>query len=110
MWGGLWHRVEENHSEVTRLNMFFEYGPSWVVSSDRFSADTESTNELTRAQRIIMRAYSQPNYLIKPPDADVPLFLPREGEEDVDSADYRDHVPESLRRRATWVERSGLCR
>lgn len=105
MWGGLWHRVDTNDSDVTRQNVFLEYGPSWLVTSDRLLADPQWAEGLTRERRIIMRAYREQNQCIKPPERDVPLFLPRPGEPDGEPAQYADHVPLALRKRTTWRER-----
>jgi ectoine hydroxylase len=106
MWGGLWHRVEENRGTVTRKNMFLEYGPTWIVAGDHFSCNPEWLAGLSRTRRIIMREYDHPNYQIKPPDEDTSLFLPRADEHDVDSDNYAAHVPPHLRKRTTWVERN----
>lgn len=108
MWGGLWHRVEENRSETTRKNMFLEYGPSWIVAGDRFASDPSWVAGLPRTRRILMREYDHPNYQIKPPEADTPLFRPREDEPDLDSAHYGAHVPADLRKYSTWVEKQGF--
>ncbi|MDQ0946032.1 phytanoyl-CoA dioxygenase family protein [Streptomyces sp. V1I1] len=108
MWGGLQHRVAENRSEITRLNAFFEYGPSWIVTSDRVRSDPEWVSSLTRTRRILMRDYEHPNNMIKLPSADVPLFLPRPGETDPHQGRYQDHVPLALRRRSTWLEQQGI--
>ncbi|MEU3046632.1 phytanoyl-CoA dioxygenase family protein [Streptomyces sp. NPDC006984] len=105
MWGGLWHRVDTNGSDVTRHNVFLEYGPSWLVTSDRLLADPQWAETLPRAQRIIMRAYREQNQCVKPPSRDVPLFLPRPGEPVEAKQPYADHVPSALRKRPTWLER-----
>lgn len=105
MWGGLWHRVAENHGPLTRLNMFLEYGPSWIVTSDRNRSDAAWLAGLSRTRRILMRDYAEPNYLVKLPAEDVPLFAPRCGEEDPAAGAYGNHVPLELRKRSTWVER-----
>ncbi|MFI9645040.1 phytanoyl-CoA dioxygenase family protein [Streptomyces sp. NPDC052040] len=107
MWGGLWHRVDANHSRTTRRNIFLEYGPSWLVASDRVITDPRWAAGLPRERRIILRAYDDQNLCVKPPAEDVPLYLER-GEEpapDPEGARYADHVPLELRRRTTWVER-----
>lgn len=107
MAAGLWHRVDENHSSQERVNMFYEYGPSWIVASDRWRCNPTWLETLSREQRIIMRDYEYPNSLIKPPEEDSPLFLPRSGEVQVGYY-YEEHVPHSLRKKLTWVERRGI--
>ncbi|MFJ6943277.1 phytanoyl-CoA dioxygenase family protein [Streptomyces wuyuanensis] len=108
MWGGLWHRVAENRGALTRLNLFLEYGPTWIVTSDRIGCDKEWLSGLTRRRRILMRDYDHPNRLIKLPDEDVPLFASRPGEPDLEAGRYGDHVPLALRKRSTWMEQEGL--
>lgn len=105
MWGGLWHRVAENRSDITRLNMFLEYGPSWIVTSDRTGSDAGWLAGLSRTRRILMRDYVHVNQLVKLPSDDVPLFAPRQGEPDVEADVYGPHVPLELRKRTTWMER-----
>jgi hypothetical protein len=104
MWSGLWHRVEENASELTRMNVFLEYGPTWITAADRFGCDPAWRESLPRERRILMRAYEHPNSLIKPPEEDVPLFLPREAGLGPDVAAYSDAVPAHLRKHRTWAE------
>lgn len=105
MWSGLWHRVAENRGDITRLNVFLEYGPSWLVTSDRVRSSSEWLAGLTRERRIIMRDYDQPNSFVKLPAEDVPLYGLRAGEEDLEESVYGDHVPLELRKRSTWIER-----
>ncbi|MFF5176355.1 phytanoyl-CoA dioxygenase family protein [Micromonospora sp. NPDC000089] len=105
MWGGLWHRVAENSSDVTRLNMFLEYGPTWITTSDRVHSDAGWLSKLGRTRRILMRDYVHPNHLIKLPAEDVPLFNRRPGEPDPEAGVYGPHVPLELRKRTTWLER-----
>ncbi|MFG2983267.1 phytanoyl-CoA dioxygenase family protein [Streptomyces sp. NPDC048258] len=109
MWGGLWHRVDVNSSTTTRQNLFLEYGPSWVTASDRVVSDPAWAEQLPRERRIIMRAYREQNQCVKPPERDVPLYLPRAGEPDAEAGLYADHVPLSLRKRSTWLEMQGLA-
>jgi ectoine hydroxylase len=104
MWSGLWHRVAENNGDLTRLNMFLEYGPSWVVTSDREHCAPGWLASLSRNRRILMREYDHPNRQVKPLDEDFPLFAPRDGEPDLQQDIYRDLVPLSLRKRTTWAE------
>ncbi|MCF1598462.1 phytanoyl-CoA dioxygenase family protein [Streptomyces muensis] len=108
MWSGLWHRVAPNRSEFTRLNLFFEYGPSWIVSSDRGRSDPDWLSGLSRARRILMRDYDEPNDWIRLPAEDVPLYTLRPGESDLEAGQYGDHVPPQLRKRSTWLERNGM--
>lgn len=105
MWAGPWHRVAENNSDLTWLNMFLEYGPSWVVTSDRARCAPEWGASLSRNRRIIMREYEHPNSHVKPFEHDFPLYAPREGELDHQRGVYRDGIPLSLRKRTTWAER-----
>lgn len=111
MWGGLWHRVDVNQSRTTRRNVFLEYGPSWLVATDRTCADRQWAARLSRERRIIMRAYEDPNQGVKPPAQDVPLYLDRPGQSAPDpvASRYAEHVPLELRRRTTWVERRGTA-
>ncbi|MBA0053686.1 hypothetical protein E0L36_23315 [Streptomyces sp. AJS327] len=108
MWGGLWHRVAENRGDTTRLNLFLEYGPSWVVTSDRQRSDAGWLAGLSRTRRIIMRDYEDPNDCVKLPPEDVPLYLPRDGEDDLEAGRYSADVPLELRKRSTWLEREGV--
>ncbi|MEU6573877.1 phytanoyl-CoA dioxygenase family protein [Streptomyces sp. NPDC046805] len=107
MWGGLWHRVAENLGDTTRLNVFLEYGPSWIVTSDRNRSDPDWIASLTRNRRIIMRDYDHPNSNVKLFDSDVPLYHRRPDEPDPQEGRYGDHVPPALRKRSTWTERHG---
>lgn len=107
MFEGLWHRVDENLSPSTRINVFYEYGPSWITATDRWRSNLTWLETLNRERRILMRDCEFPNSLIKPPAADLPLFDLRENEEDLDSRRYDDRVPIELRARTTWLERNG---
>ncbi|WP_320068100.1 hypothetical protein [Micromonospora sp. RTGN7] len=82
-----------------------QYGPTWIVTSDREHSNPAWLAGLDRTRRIIMRDYIHPNHLIKLPDGDVPLFGPRAGEAGDDVGGYRPHVPLELRKRVTWLER-----
>lgn len=104
MWSGLWHRVEENDSDATRLNVFLEYGPSWITAADRFGCDPAWRESLPRERRILMRPYEHANSFIKPPEEDVPLFLPREAGLGADQTRYVQDVPAHLRKHRTWAE------
>ncbi|PHM50723.1 phytanoyl-CoA dioxygenase family protein [Xenorhabdus miraniensis] len=100
MWGGLWHRVSENLSNITRYNIFLEYGPSWIQTSDRYVSDLDWAKKLSRERRIIMRAYDHPNYNIKPPAKDIPIYLTTDGDRSV----FQKQVPEKLRKYVTSIE------
>ncbi|SDT68119.1 phytanoyl-CoA dioxygenase family protein [Actinoplanes derwentensis] len=104
MWSGLWHRVDVNDSDTTRQNIFLEYGPSWVVTSDRQLAEPAWAAELSRERRILMRAYEEANECIKPPARDVPLYAPRDAGSAGSHPHYPDHVPLHLRKFSTPVE------
>ncbi|MEU3015912.1 phytanoyl-CoA dioxygenase family protein [Nocardiopsis sp. NPDC007018] len=108
MWSGLWHRVAENRSDRTRLNLFYEYGPTWMVTSDRTGSDQAWLETLPRERRILMRQHRHPNQSIKLPQDEVPLYLPRPDEPDPERDVYSDAVPLALRKRSTWLEREGL--
>ncbi len=99
MFEGLWHRVDENLSEQTRINLFYEYGPAWVTASDRWQSNLTWLETLNREQRILMRNCEFPNSLIKPPAEDVPLFDLRANEEDLDSNYFGENLPVELRSR-----------
>lgn len=107
MWGGLWHRVAPNESEVVRKNVFLEYGPSWLVSGDQIGCDPEWLGTRTRRQRILMRDYSSsPNDYIKIPKNDIP----RVSLEDIKAREgtlphtYGQEVPLHLRKFPTRAE------
>jgi hypothetical protein len=107
MWGGLWHRVAPNDSAATRKNLFFEYGPSWIVAGDHVRSDPEWLAGLTQRQRAIMRSYASPNDLVKLPETDVPMVplevLRAQGIDVPD--DYDEGVPMHLRKFTTRAER-----
>jgi hypothetical protein len=100
MAAGLWHRVDVNESENTRINVFYEYGPSWITTSDHWRCHPLFLERLTREQRILMRDYEYPNGQIKLPAEDYPLFAdarPVVGQ-------YSEHVPMHLRKHPTRSE------
>lgn len=100
MAAGLWHRVDVNESERARINLFYEYGPSWIVASDRWRCNPLFLEQLNREQRILMRDYDYPNAQIKLPPEDYPLFAdarPVEGQ-------YSERVPMHLRKHPTRTE------
>jgi len=105
MYHSLWHRVEPNESDVTRMNLFLAYCPSWITPSDRYQSDPEWLGTLTREQRIIMRSYAHPYSNAKPPASDFPLFLDRETLSDRDPGAYRDSVELHRRKRRTPIEK-----
>ena len=97
--GNVWHRVENNETDVVRKNLFFAYCPSWIVAADRLRNDPEWLKTLNREQRIIMRSYSYAYDHTKPPAADFPLFLDRDTGRDHDPGKYHDRVAVGRRKR-----------
>ena len=106
MHNSLWHRVEENHSDIIRRNMFITYSPAWITNGDRHHSDPEWLDTLTRERRILMREYKTPYENAKPPGAHFPLYLDRETGADRDPEKYRDHVELHRRKRETWAEKA----
>jgi hypothetical protein len=104
MHGSLWHRVEDNTTDIPRKNIFLSYSPSWVVSADRHTSDPEWLETIGREQRIIMRSYSNGYTNHKPPADDFPLFLDRETGLDIDDGADPD-VPLGIRKRKTTIEK-----
>ena len=104
MHGDVWHRVEPNHSNVVRKNLFLAYCPSWVCEADRFQCDPGWLATLEREQRIIMRSYSKGYDRTKPPLEHFPLFLDRVTGTAAD-AGSSEHVGLNRRKRLTQVER-----
>lgn len=101
--GNLFHTVQENRSEVDRLNIFYTYCPSWVCEADRLSCDEAWLATLTREQRIIMRSYEDAYARTKPPAQDFPLYLDRKTGLDHDmDADLA--VPLAIRKRRIAFE------
>lgn len=108
MHSSIWHRVENNDSDVERKNIFLAYCPSWIVSEDRHHDHDreEQLAALSREQRILLRSYPDKPYTnTKPPAADFPLFLPRDPDADPNPEGYRPHVQAHRRKYRTWVER-----
>ncbi|WP_179022916.1 phytanoyl-CoA dioxygenase family protein [Streptomyces sp. IMTB 2501] len=70
----LWHRIQPNHSDVTRINVFLSYTPTWV--NGYYFQNLEDYPDLTREQRILLRPYgkSQEDFS-RPPAQDQPLYL-----------------------------------
>jgi hypothetical protein len=108
--GNIWHRVENNDSDVVRKNIFLAYCPSWIVAADHLRSKPEWLSTLNREQRIIMRDYDYAYDHTKPPAQDFPLFLDRETGLDYDPDKYRDHVAKGRRKRMLahekWAEES----
>ncbi|MEE2658876.1 MAG: phytanoyl-CoA dioxygenase family protein [Candidatus Latescibacterota bacterium] len=105
MHSSIWHRVEPNHGDMVRRNLFIAYCPAWITAADRHTSNPEWLQTLNREQRIIMRSYDHAYHNAKPPTSDFPLFLDRETGEDRDPDSYSDHVQLNRRKRITWVER-----
>ena len=104
--GNLFHTVQENRSEVTRINIFYTYCPSWVCEADRYRCDDAWLATLTREQRILMRSYKDPYQRTKPPAEDFPLYLDRDTGLDHDP-DADLEVPLSIRKRRIAHETNG---
>jgi hypothetical protein len=107
MHNALWHRVDENHSDIIRRNIFITYSPAWITNGDRHHSDAEWLKSLNREQQILMREYRTPYENAKPPGDHFPLFLDRDTKTDRDDGKYRDHVELHRRKRETWVEKAG---
>ena len=105
MHGNIWHKVQNNDSDVTRKNFFIAYSPSWVTARDRVVSDPNWLATLTREQRILMRSYELQTHHAKPPLSDYPLFLSRETRSDRDPGRYREDIALNLRKRITGAER-----
>jgi hypothetical protein len=101
----LWHRTVANDSDVTRLNLYLGYSPSWLPTSDRTVSDRAWLSGLNREQRIIMRSYERAFSHAKPPPEDVPLFLDRDTGADREPGHYRPHIHLLHRKRTTGWER-----
>lgn len=99
-----WHRVEPNHSDVVRKNIFLAYCPSWVCEADRHQSDPDWLASLNREQRIIMRSYTGGYARTKPPAEDFPLFLDRETGEAADPH-VNPNVALHRRKRMTSIEK-----
>lgn len=101
---GVWHRVEANHSDVVRKNIFLAYCPAWLTPGDRYQNEPEWVQRLTREQRIIMRSYDRPYDNTKPPLEDFPLYLDRHTGADRDPGRYREQVGLHRRKRQASIE------
>lgn len=69
----IWHRIDPNHSDRTRITIFLTYAPSWLANY--YSYPDELLDRLTREQRIILRPYSDGEDFVRPPKEDLPLFV-----------------------------------
>ena len=90
----LWHRIQPNTSDVTRVNVFLSYTPTWV--NGYYFQDEADFSGLTREQRILLRPYgkSQEDFS-RPPARDQPLYLGgrvRETSEPVEGHKIRRHT------------------
>jgi len=101
----IWHKVQNNDSDVTRKNFFLAYSPSWITARDRVVSDPAWLATLDREQRIIMRSYEQQTHHAKPLASDYPLFLSRENHTDRDPGHYREDLGIHLRKRITGAEK-----
>ena len=97
--GNIWHRVENNDSDVVRKNIFLAYCPSWIVAADHLRSNPDWLATLNREQRIIMRDYNYAYDHTKPPAKDFPLFLDRETGLDHDPDKYHERVAKGRRKR-----------
>lgn len=104
--GNLFHKVQDNDSEVTRYNFFYTYCPSWVCEADRLSCDEAWLSTLPRERRIILRSYKNPYDRTKPPAEDFPLYLDRDTGLDHD-VDADLDVPLAVRKRRVAHEKAG---
>jgi hypothetical protein len=68
----VWHRIDPNFSDRTRITVFLTYAPSWLANY--YSYPDELLGNLTREQRIILRPYTDGEDFVRPPKKDLPLF------------------------------------
>ncbi|MBT3266765.1 hypothetical protein HN371_06390 [Candidatus Poribacteria bacterium] len=104
MHGSIWHRVEDNETDIPRKNIFLSYSPSWVVAADRHTSDPDWLETVGREQRILMRSYTNGYTNHKPPSDDSPLFLDRDTGLDIDEG-ADEKVPVGIRKRKTTIEK-----
>ena len=104
MHNALWHRVQENNSDVIRKNIFVTYCPSWIVSGDRHRSKPEFLETLNREQRILMRDYWSPYLAVLTPEEDFPMYLDRETGADRDRDKFREEIILERRKRETQAE------
>lgn len=69
----VWHRIDPNLSDRTRITIFLTYAPSWLANY--YTYPGELLERLSREQRIILRPYSDGEDFVRPPKQDLPLFL-----------------------------------
>lgn len=69
----LWHRIDPNESDQTRITIFLTYAPSWLANY--YSYPPELLARLTREQRIILRPYDDGEDFVRPPKEDLPVFI-----------------------------------
>jgi hypothetical protein len=94
----LWHRIDANRSDRTRITLFLTYAPSWLAGYYEYPRDW--MDGLGREQRIILRAYTDGEEFIRPPREDLPLFA-----EDVESVGPAETDMHKIRR-TTRYERT----
>lgn len=69
----IWHRIDPNFSDRTRITIFLTYAPSWLANY--YSYPDELLGQLSREQRIILRPYTDGEDFVRPPKQDLPLFV-----------------------------------
>jgi hypothetical protein len=94
----VWHRIDPNESDRTRITIFLTYAPSWLNGYYEYPKDW--LEGLNREQRIIVRPYTDGENFIRPPRADLPLFADEYAPEAPSETDYHKI------RRLTRYERS----
>lgn len=89
----IWHRIQANESERTRINLFLSYTPSWL--SGYYFQDEAWADTLSREQRIIVRPYGgDQERFIRPPADDLPVFYdPDAPQPDPDVEPHKVHRP-----------------
>jgi hypothetical protein len=89
----IWHRIQANQSEDTRINVFLSYTPSWL--SGYYFQDEAWAGRLSREQRIIVRPYgADQERFIRPPAGDLPVFYdPDAPPPDPDVEPHKVHRP-----------------
>jgi len=69
----VWHRIDANNSDKTRITIFLTYAPSWLAGYYDYPESWLDT--LNREQRILIRPYKDGEEFIRPPKDDLPLFV-----------------------------------
>ncbi len=69
----VWHRIDPNQSDRTRITIFLTYAPSWLANYYSYPEDLLA--RMTREQRIILRPYEDGEDFVRPPKQDLPLFI-----------------------------------